>query len=165
MCREDRGHRRQLTKASPHQPCISLRLVTLWAAFLSLSLGACSTVPDWADPVPPSPASLTQELLAKTKLAPPHRAVAKNDVASGSPPSRAASGESRILFREGSAQLSDTAKRQLEDLARLLMQATSVRVQLLAYAKRTDDSARRKSLTRALMVRAFLIAQGVRSTR
>ena len=73
----------------------------------------------------------------------------------------------RVLFKEGSAELSETAKRELDDFAKLLKQDTSSRIQLLAFAKATDSAsrARRLSLSRALAVRAYLIDKGVRSTR
>jgi outer membrane protein OmpA-like peptidoglycan-associated protein len=48
------------------------------------------------------------------------------------------------------------------------MENTTVRIQLLAYAKASSDGAsraRRLSLSRALAVRAYLIEKGVRSTR
>ena len=73
-----------------------------------------------------------------------------------------------VMFQEGSAELSDGAKDQLETLARQLSQQTSTRIRVAAYAKSTDDRparARRLSLSRALAVRTYLIDQGVRSTR
>ena len=74
----------------------------------------------------------------------------------------------RLLFDEGSAELADDAKQALQGLADDLTSDGNARVQLLAYASSADNSAsraRRLSLSRALAVRAFLIDQGVRSTR
>lgn len=74
----------------------------------------------------------------------------------------------RLLFDEGSAELADDAKQALQGLADELSNDGNARVQLLAYASSADNSAsraRRLSLSRALAVRAFLIDQGVRSTR
>ena len=77
-------------------------------------------------------------------------------------------GQMRLTFAPGSAELSDEAKRELQALAKSLVQNGSSRVQLLAYAADSGDGAsraRRMSLSRALAVRAFLIDQGVRSNR
>jgi outer membrane protein OmpA-like peptidoglycan-associated protein len=79
-----------------------------------------------------------------------------------------AGGDMRLAFGPGSAELTDTARQDLLALARSLSRDASSRIQLLAYA--ADDGegaskARRLSLSRALAVRAFLIDQGVRSTR
>jgi len=77
-------------------------------------------------------------------------------------------GDLRLIFSAGSAELSSAAKKQLAGLARNLAQASSKRVQLLAFAADSGSGtskARRLSLSRALAVRAFLIDKGVRSTR
>jgi outer membrane protein OmpA-like peptidoglycan-associated protein len=74
----------------------------------------------------------------------------------------------RVLFRDGSVELSNDAKRKLSAIATALKENSTMRVQLLAYAKASSDGtsrARRLSLSRALAVRAYLIEQGVRSTR
>ena len=77
-------------------------------------------------------------------------------------------GSLRLVFDEGKADLGEAAKANLKDLAAALISDGNARVQLLAYASSADDSAsraRRLSLSRALAVRAYLIDQGVRSTR
>ncbi len=77
-------------------------------------------------------------------------------------------GDLRLAFDSGSAELSDAAKKLLKDLAQDLSLKSSERVQLLAFAADSGGGAsraRRLSLSRALAVRAFLIDQGVRSTR
>ncbi|MGF1611567.1 MAG: OmpA family protein, partial [Kiloniellales bacterium] len=74
----------------------------------------------------------------------------------------------RLSFGEDSADLNEAARESLRALAKTLLEDGNARVQLLAYASSADDSAsraRRLSLSRALAVRAFLIDQGVRSTR
>jgi outer membrane protein OmpA-like peptidoglycan-associated protein len=84
------------------------------------------------------------------------------------PPAGTLAEHVRVLFQEGSAELSDDARGRLASLAKVLKANAAVRVQLLAYAKGTAESAsraRRLSLSRALTVRAFLIEEGVRSTR
>ncbi|MFQ6018214.1 MAG: OmpA family protein [Kiloniellaceae bacterium] len=125
----------------------------------------------------PAPAPAPETAAAPAPAPEPKRApepqIASAPTAAPTPTQRhalpaAALGGMRVLFQEGSAELSETAKGQLEDLAQRLRQEESTRVQLLAYAKATSNGAsraRRLSLSRALAVRAFLIDQGVRSTR
>lgn len=141
--------------------------------------------PAAAPPAPPVPPSLTQELQATIEPPPAPKPPAKAEapppppskvLAPGKapetqtaalPPPTTGLEEVRVLFKEGSAELSNTAKRELDAFAKLLKQDTSSRIQLLAYAKATDSAsrARRLSLSRALAVRAYLIDKGVRSTR
>lgn len=74
----------------------------------------------------------------------------------------------RVLFGAGSADLSTDGKSELESLAKSLNADESLRVQLLAFASGDGDAAnaaRRLSLSRALVVRGFLIDQGIPSTR
>ncbi|MGH6948096.1 MAG: OmpA family protein [Kiloniellales bacterium] len=74
----------------------------------------------------------------------------------------------RVLFAAGSAELSEAGKRALATLADGLGDDSALRIQLLAYAdgpQEGDSRARRLSLSRALVVRAFLIERGIRSTR
>jgi outer membrane protein OmpA-like peptidoglycan-associated protein len=76
--------------------------------------------------------------------------------------------QTRLTFKSDSAELTRAMKKELEALAGLLQRDESVRIQLMAYARSSDGSpsrARRLSLSRALAVRAFLIDNGVRSTR
>ncbi len=114
-----------------------------------------ATVEAEPEPPPPPAKSLTEKPAAETQTA-------------ALPPAGALVEQVRVLFQEGSAVLSEAAKGQLTGVAALLEANASARVQLLAYAKATAKSpsrARRLSLSRALAVRAFLIEQGVRSTR
>ncbi|MSO80261.1 MAG: hypothetical protein EXQ97_01120 [Alphaproteobacteria bacterium] len=77
-------------------------------------------------------------------------------------------GELRVTFEAESARLPDTARTRLKTLAEQLVANEAERVQLLAYAEGSADTAsqaRRLSLSRALAVRAYLIDLGVRSTR
>ncbi|MEE8502526.1 MAG: OmpA family protein [Kiloniellales bacterium] len=74
----------------------------------------------------------------------------------------------RLLFGEGSVDLSEEARQELETLASYLAHNQEQRVQLLAYARGVDQigsRARRLSLSRALAVRAFLVEKGVRAAR
>lgn len=112
---------------------------------------------------PPPPAAPTATVAAETPPPPP----APTQTASR-PASAAPTGETRILFDAGSANLNDAAKAELDALASQLKSDTGIRVQLQAYAAGTDETApdaRRLSLSRALKVRSHLIDQGVRSTR
>ncbi len=116
-------------------------------------------------PPPPAPETAT-ETVAMAEPAPASQA-ASEQTAALPPPTQ--DGESlRLTFSEGSAELNEAAKALLKTLAGKLTSDGNARVQLLAYASNTDDStsrARRLSLSRALAVRAYLIDQGVRSTR
>lgn len=76
--------------------------------------------------------------------------------------------KTQILFAEGSAELPPEATSQLDAIADRLAKDESLRLQLMAYASGTEDTAskaRRISLSRALAVRAYLIDKGIRSTR
>jgi outer membrane protein OmpA-like peptidoglycan-associated protein len=73
-----------------------------------------------------------------------------------------------VTFLPSSADLSDEGKMQLRALAEKLSADSSARVQIRAYAESDSESpnaARRLSLSRALVVRGFLIDQGLNATR
>ena len=77
-------------------------------------------------------------------------------------------GGTRVTFGVGTADISDGAKKELDNLAQSLGKDDQKRVQLVAYASGSADEAnqaRRLSLSRALNVRAYLIDKGVRNTR
>lgn len=88
-------------------------------------------------------------------------------------PSNAASsatdkGAIQLLFGEGQSDFGDTMASPLAPLVKNLKSNEKSRVQLLAYAASVDGNAskaRRLSLSRALSVRAHLMAQGIASTR
>lgn len=69
----------------------------------------------------------------------------------------------RILFSPNSIELQEQVKPALGQLAGQLKTDTDMQIQLLSYA--SGENARRLSLTRALAVRANLIAQGIDSSR
>lgn len=74
----------------------------------------------------------------------------------------------RVRFPTGVADLPEGAKRDLDGLAQKLASAEQTRLQLVAYAGGGPDEAnqaRRLSLSRALAVRTYLIAQGVPNSR
>lgn len=74
----------------------------------------------------------------------------------------------RLAFAESAAKISPEVQTQLKSLAGRLEKQTDLRLQLMAYAggkALSSSKARRLSLSRALSVRAFLIENGVRSTR
>jgi outer membrane protein OmpA-like peptidoglycan-associated protein len=84
------------------------------------------------------------------------------------PPAAATEGQIRIAFSADSAEIPDAVKAQLDGLAQKMATDDNIRIQLLAYASGTPETAsraRRMSLARALAVRSYLIKQGVRSTR
>jgi outer membrane protein OmpA-like peptidoglycan-associated protein len=84
------------------------------------------------------------------------------------PPAATSEGQIRVAFPTDSAEIPDAVKAQLDALAQKMASDDNMRVQLLAYASGTPETAsraRRMSLSRALAVRSYLIKQGVRSTR
>jgi outer membrane protein OmpA-like peptidoglycan-associated protein len=73
-----------------------------------------------------------------------------------------------LAFPNGAAKIAAGAAKQLDEVARGMARAPTLRLELKAYAGGTASSAsksRRLSLSRALAVRSFLIDKGVRSTR
>lgn len=106
----------------------------------------------------PGAAARAAALVAALLLAGPEAAGA---VDSAAPPVT-------ISFAEGSPEIPDSAKPLLDEMAGRLAADQAMRVQLLAYARdKPDDAsqARRLSLSRALAVRAYLIARGLAGTR
>lgn len=74
----------------------------------------------------------------------------------------------RVAFTGEDTELNDAGKQALAGVVQKLQAQPTMRVQLLAYASGTPDQAskaRRTSLSRALSVRTYLLAQGVQSTR
>jgi outer membrane protein OmpA-like peptidoglycan-associated protein len=107
------------------------------------------------EPPPPPADSLTSEPAVEPQTA-------------ALPPASALAEQIRVLFQDGSVELSEDAQRRLSAVATALGENITMRVQLLAYAKASSEGtsrARRLSLSRALAVRAYLIERGVRSTR
>lgn len=107
------------------------------------------------------------------KPAPPQRATkpkAAKQVASLPPKAAPISpGQTlRLTFPAGTARLTPEASRKLAEVAKTVVGDAQLRLQLLAYAggsSETASQARRLSLSRALSARSFLIGKGVRSTR
>lgn len=137
---------------------------------------------------PPSAPSLTEQLLSAPPPAEPSAPApvvepAPEPMAEPEPaPSQSAAlpsatspvsemrpiSEMRLVFSDGSADLTAAATGQLDGMAKELLSNAGTRVQLLAFAKASAESssrARRLSLSRALAVRAYLIEKGIRSTR
>jgi outer membrane protein OmpA-like peptidoglycan-associated protein len=114
------------------------------------------------------PAAVASAPSVAASVAPPPSA-APAALASASATQVASAGAlSRVLFAPGSADLSDDGRQALTQLATRLGREADSRIQLLAYADgnaENESQARRLSLSRALAVRAYLIDQGIRSTR
>jgi outer membrane protein OmpA-like peptidoglycan-associated protein len=111
----------------------------------------------------PAPAAPPKTAKAKAKPAPKQTA-AISPPSVGLQPGRAL----RIKFTRGSADLPGSVKDDLAALADRLSRNERLRLQLLAYASGTEETAsqaRRLSLSRALAVRSYLIEKGLRSTR
>ncbi|MDE0811014.1 MAG: OmpA family protein [Alphaproteobacteria bacterium] len=74
----------------------------------------------------------------------------------------------QLLFDDGQSTFADRMAAPLRDLVKGLQKDENRRVQLLAYATSQEGNtskARRLSLSRALAVREYLMAQGIVSTR
>jgi outer membrane protein OmpA-like peptidoglycan-associated protein len=121
-------------------------------------------------PPPPKPAAAPPPPAAAPAPEPPKPA--PTTVARTTPPPASAAvepGQSlRVGFESGSAKLGPQASQQLKRIADGMSKDEQLRLQLLAYADGTSETAsqaRRLSLSRALAARSYLIGEGVRSTR
>ncbi|MDA1309198.1 MAG: OmpA family protein, partial [Proteobacteria bacterium] len=109
-----------------------------------------------ARPAPPKPVKSTKTPAAK--------------IASAAAPA-AEGNRVRLMFDQGQTALVEPMAARLAGLIKSLKADEARRVQLLAYAAApggdasNGSKARRLSLSRALSVRAYLMGQGVRSTR
>ncbi|MHB1219433.1 MAG: OmpA family protein [Alphaproteobacteria bacterium] len=144
--------------------------------------GAPSTpAPATAAPAPPAlpavpaPSKQASATPAPTPVTPPAAPTAATPPAPPAPaqtasrtPSVPLGDGTRIAFTGEDTELNDAAKQALAGVVQKLQAQPNTRVQLLAYASGTPDQAskaRRTSLSRALSVRTYLLAQGVQSTR
>lgn len=129
-----------------------------------------------AAPPPPPALAAPASLAAPAPLAAPAARqptiaaalVPPKQAARAAPVARGDDDGLRLLFDNGSAKLSDSARSNLQSLTAQMGADEALQVQLVAYAEgtaETSSQARRLSLSRALAVRSFLIDQGVRSTR
>ncbi|GIK98816.1 MAG: hypothetical protein BroJett029_30250 [Alphaproteobacteria bacterium] len=122
------------------------------------------------EPSPPEPAATDSDPAATLAAAETVGAPAgedPGDTQTAALPSPA-EGQARVVFEEGSSELTPAGRSALDEMAETLRSDPSLRVQLLAYAQAIDDNtsrARRTSLSRALAVRSYLIEKGVPSTR
>ncbi len=123
-------------------------------------------------PAPPAPESEAPEPeaaeAAESPPPPPAPVEPVETQTAAAVPGVEVDGDMSIMFEGESAELSDEARGKLLTLAQDLLSDQSKRIQLLAFASDTDGSAsraRRLSLSRALAVRAYLIEQGIESTR
>ncbi|MBT6117743.1 MAG: OmpA family protein [Rhodospirillaceae bacterium] len=125
--------------------------------------------PPSAAPSPPPEAAAKPAPTPAPKPAPAATPQSKPQVATApAAPTPSGGGEIRLLFGSDDANLSDAAKKTLSDVAQSMKADDNARLQLLAYAAGAENEsskARRLSLSRALAVRSYLIAEGVRSTR
>ena len=120
-------------------------------------------------PAPTPPATVTETPVTPALTPSPTGAAPPAPVQTASRPvGDSAEGAYRVLFDDKSAKISDAARTPLQELSNAMKESEDLRVQLMAYAEGTSETAsqaRRLSLSRALAVRSFLINQGVRSTR
>jgi outer membrane protein OmpA-like peptidoglycan-associated protein len=118
-----------------------------------------------AAPAAPAP---SETAAASAEAAAPATAETQNAALPPAAGEAGAGEKTQILFAEGSAELPPEATAQLDAIADKLAKDEGLRLQLMAYASGTEDTAskaRRISLSRALAVRAYLIDKGIRSTR
>jgi outer membrane protein OmpA-like peptidoglycan-associated protein len=67
-----------------------------------------------------------------------------------------------VMFKSNSADISDRAKAELDNVAKTISEQRMMQVELRAFASGEDPAeARRVALARALTVRSYLIDQGV----
>jgi outer membrane protein OmpA-like peptidoglycan-associated protein len=132
-----------------------------------------------SSPAPPTPAAPSASVTEADKVAaatappavPPAPVAAPPVTAAAAAPSVVtAIGDKtmRVQFPAGATDLPEGAKRDLDGLAQKLAGNEQSRLQLVAYAAGGLDEAnqaRRLSLSRALAVRTYLIAQGVPNSR
>ncbi len=130
-----------------------------------------------AEKTPPAPPAIVR--MPAPEIKPPPAAPAPKPAArpkpkvqtAALPPAAPKFGPGRsllLLFDSGSAKLKRDAARKLKSVAAAMGKDDKLRLQLLAYANGSSQSAsksRRLSLSRALAARSYLIGQGVRSTR
>ena len=140
---------------------------------------ATSEIPEPAPPPPPPESEATASesepasapapaVIEAQEPAPEAMLVPEPPQVAALPPPPRELDQMRLLFGEGSVDLSEEARQELETLASYLIHNQEQRVQLLAYARGVDQigsRARRLSLSRALAVRAFLVEKGVRAAR
>jgi len=171
------------TAATQQRPAASMRATPLQPP-PPPKMAAVPSLPKFAGTVAPRPPAAPVIPVAPEISAPPQRvkplpapkiARGKTKIASlPSPASLLRQGKLgvgstvRVGFTAGSAKLKSPAEADLKKVADALKADSALRIQLLAYAGGTSDSAsqaRRLSLSRALAARLSLINQGVRSTR
>jgi len=122
------------------------------AAAAAPAAAAAAAAPALAAPAPAAAAS------APPPAAPP--------LAASLPPSRAGQPSARLAFAADSADPSPDLRNELRDVVEQLRRAPDGRLRIEGFAAGEDaNRSRRLSLSRALAVRAYLIDQGLASTR
>ena len=111
---------------------------------------AAVTPPPAAAPAPPP-------------AAPSRGAVAVTTPAPNAGPAPKGATVASIAFTPQSADLNDTAKAELDRVAKNINDKTLRQVELRAYATGADPESRKIALARALVVRSYLIDRGVKS--
>ncbi|MDP2333791.1 MAG: OmpA family protein [Reyranella sp.] len=101
----------------------------------------------------PAPAPPTRPVAAFASPLPPEPAI---------PPAKGAVAAS-VAFAGQSAELSDSAKTDLDRLAKNLGDRSLRQIEIRAYAGGGDPESRKVSLARALVVRSYLIDRGVKA--
>ncbi|MCX7356165.1 MAG: OmpA family protein [Alphaproteobacteria bacterium] len=127
--------------------------------------------PSAGAPTPVTPPATAPSAAAPLTAPPPGPAIpaaSTTQTATARTPSVPLGDGTRVAFTGEDTELNDAGKQALAGVVQKLQAQPTIRVQLLAYASGTPDQAskaRRTSLSRALAVRTYLLAQGVQSTR
>lgn len=122
-----------------------------------------------AAPNTPAPASPTAAAPAKPGDKPPVATVSpQGEIQTAAVPVATAQNSVRVVFDNASTNLPAAAKATLDEVAKKMIAAPNMRLQLLAYSASDGDNAsqaRRTSLFRAITVRSYLIEKEVLSRR
>jgi outer membrane protein OmpA-like peptidoglycan-associated protein len=123
---------------------------------------AAAAAPALAAPAPAAGAPAAAAPAAAASAPPP----AAPPLAASLPPSRAGQPSARLAFAADSADPPADLRNEMRDVVEQLRRAPDGRLRIEGFAAGEDaNRSRRLSLSRALAVRAYLIDQGLASTR
>lgn len=123
---------------------------------------AAAAAPALSAPVAATPAAAAAAAAAPAAAPPP----AAPPLAASLPPSRAGQPSARLAFAADSAEPPADLRNEMRDVVEQLRRAPNGRLRIEGFAAGEDaNRSRRLSLSRALAVRAYLMDQGLASTR
>jgi outer membrane protein OmpA-like peptidoglycan-associated protein len=133
------------------------------AAAAAAAAAAPALAPPAPAPAAGPPAAAAPAAAAAAASAPPPAAP---PLAASLPPSRAGQPSARLAFAADSADPPADLRNEMRDLVEQLRRAPDGRLRIEGFAAGEDaNRSRRLSLSRALAIRAYLIDQGLASTR